>query len=100
MVTVYNFRQYLRTMRPSTRSSPSPPLTAASDRGPAKYFHGRKQVLSDFNKIIERAVQAKSGTTFLIQGAPGAGKSALLEECGKRARERGWKTAEIKPMAF
>ena len=100
MVTVYNFRQYLRTMRPSTRSSPSPPLTAASDRGPAKYFHGRKQVLSDFNKLIERAVQAKSGTTFLIQGAPGAGKSALLEECEKRAREKGWKTAEIKPQAF
>ncbi len=100
MATVHNFRQYLRTMRPSPRSSPSPPLTAAPDRGTAKYFHGRKQVLSDFNEIIKRAVQAKSGTTFLIQGAPGAGKSALLEECEKRAREKGWKTAEIKPTAF
>ncbi len=86
MVTVHNFRQYLRTMGPSIRSFPSPPLTAASDRGPAKYFHGRKQVLSDFNELMERAVQAKSGTTFLIQGAPGAGKSALLEECKNRAR--------------
>ncbi len=81
-------------MRPSPRS-PSPPLTAAFDRGPAKYFHGRKQVLSDFKKLTERAVQAKSGTTFLIQGAPGAGKSALLEECRKRAREKGWDVVKI-----
>ena len=81
-------------MRSSPRS-PSPPLTAAFDRGPAKYFHGRKQVLSDFKKLTERAVQAKSGTTFLIQGAPGAGKSALLEECRKRAREKGWDVVKI-----
>ncbi len=100
MATVHNFRQYLRTMRPSTRSSPSPPLTAASDRGPAKYFHGRKQVLSDFNEIIKRAVQAKSGTIFLIQGAPGAGKTALLDECRKIAGGQGWKTAKIKPPAL
>ncbi len=57
-------------------------------------------MLSDFNKIIERAVQAKSGTTFVIQGAPGAGKSALLGECEKLAKGQGWKTVEIKPPAF
>lgn len=47
-------------------------MTAAFDRGPAKYFHGRKQILHDFNELVELATQADSGTTFLIQGAPGA----------------------------
>ena len=58
-----------------------PPVTAAFDRGPAKYFHGRKQILNDFNELIARANLTDSGTTFLIQGAPGAGKTALLAEC-------------------
>ncbi len=56
--------------------------------------------MSDFNELAERAVQAKSGTTFLIQGAPGAGKSALIDQCKKWAQEKGWKTAEIKPTAL
>ena len=67
-------------MRKSQRTGP---VTAAFDRGPAKYFHGRKQILHDFNELVERATQADSGTTFLIQGAPGAGKTALLYECGE-----------------
>ena len=32
----------------------------------------------------------KRGTTFLIEGAPGAGKSALLAECGDLADQSGW----------
>lgn len=32
----------------------------------------------------------KRGTTFLIEGAPGAGKSALLAECGDLAEQSGW----------
>ena len=77
-----------------------PPLTAAFDRGPAKYFHGRRQILRDFKELIVRAAQAKSGTTFLIQGAPGAGKTALLHECEKLAREGKWKIARIYPPAL
>ena len=83
-----------------SRHSAPPPLTAAFDRGPAKYFHGRKEILSNFNELTERAVQAKSGTTFLIQGAPGAGKTALLEECETMAKDQGWKTAKIDPPAL
>ncbi len=83
-----------------SRHFASPPLTAAFDRGPAKYFHGRKEILRNFNELIENAVQAKSGTSFLIQGAPGAGKSALLAECEKLAGDQGWKTAEIDPPAL
>ena len=83
------------------RTSRKPgPLTAAFDRGPAKYFHGRKQILHDFKELLVRAAQAKSGTTFLIQGAPGAGKTALLHECEKLARSAKWKTANIDPNAL
>ena len=68
------------------------PVTAAFDRGPAKYFHGRKQIL--------RAVQGKSGTTFLIQGAPGTGKTALLHKCEELAQDREWETAKIYSSAL
>ncbi len=82
------------------RTSPSRQSDFVSDRGTAKYFHGRKKILQDFGALLVYSSKNKSGTIFLIQGAPGAGKSALLEECEKRAREKGWKTAEIKPQAF
>ena len=75
-------------------------MTAAFDRGPAKYFHGRKQILHDFKELLVRAAQTKSGTTFLIQGAPGAGKTALLHECEKLARSAKWKIADIDPPAL
>ena len=76
------------------------PITAAFDRGPAKYFHGRRQILRDFSKLALRAVQGKSGTTFLIQGAPGAGKTALLYKCEELARDREWATVEIPSSAL
>ncbi|MCY4672745.1 MAG: hypothetical protein OXD43_03080 [Bacteroidetes bacterium] len=83
------------------RKSPSPhPVTAAFDRGPAKYFHGRKDILHDFSELVTRATQAKSGTTFLIQGAPGAGKTALLTECESLAQKDDWETAEISSVAL
>ncbi len=84
-------------MRKSRRPGP---ITAAFDRGPAKYFHGRKQILRDFSELVERATQADSGTTFLIQGPPGAGKTALLAKCEELARGRGWKTVDIAPPAL
>ncbi len=84
-------------MRKSRRPGP---LTAAFDRGPAKYFHGRKQILRDFSELVERATQANSGTTFLIQGAPGAGKSALLAECERLARDGKWETVKIDSVAL
>ena len=75
-------------------------MTAAFDRGPAKYFHGRKQILNDFNELIARANLTDSGTTFLIQGAPGAGKTALLAECEKLAQKSEWETTEISSAAL
>ncbi len=46
---------------------------------------------------MDRAVQAKAGTTVMIQAAPGAGKTALLTECARLARARRWQIAEIDP---
>ena len=76
------------------------PSSFAPDRGPAKYFHGRKQILDDFRGILRYSKQNNWGTTFLIQGAPGAGKTALLAECARLARDRGWEIADIDPLAL
>lgn len=85
---------------PKSRSSPIAPLTAARDRGPSQYFHGRKRILRNFGELLKSATQAGNGTTFLIQGAPGVGKTALIYECEKRALESGWGVASIPPHAL
>ncbi len=82
------------------KSRPRAPVTTALDRGPARYFHGRKLILRDFSEIAAEAIQGKAGTTFLIQGAPGAGKTALLTECESLAQKSGWETTEISSAAL
>ncbi len=68
-----------------------------SDRGPAKYFHGRAQILYDFKDLVRHAKDTVEGrTTFLIQGAPGAGKTALLDVLSAEARPQNWKVVSIK----
>lgn len=76
------------------------PADDASDRGEAKYFHGRRQILNDFAISCRRAAKHCSGTTFLVQGAPGAGKTALLKECSKRASIAGWQVATVGTIAL
>jgi len=51
--------------------------------------------LLNFNEFLRYASEKTWGTIFLIQGAPGAGKSALLYECEKLAGSSGWKTSRI-----
>ncbi len=66
------------------------------DRGPAPYFHGRTEIIDTFNRYINHyKSKQKGGTTFLIQGAPGAGKTALLDVLSKRAEEEKWRVAKI-----
>ena len=77
------------------RTMPKSPSDFVPDRGPAKYFHGRQTILDGFSALLKYASQKTWGTIFLIQGAPGAGKSALLYECEKHARAREWMVADI-----
>ena len=70
------------------------------DRGRARYFHGRGEVLSSLAARRARAFESDQGTTFLIQGAPGAGKTALLHQCAVEAAEDGWAVVEIYTQAL
>ena len=71
------------------------------DRGEAKYFHGRKGMLDSFQRRLKWAEKdPKKGTTFLIQAAPGAGKTALLHECARLAAIEGFAVAEVDPHKF
>ncbi len=70
------------------------------DRGPAEYFHGRQEIIDTFTRALKRYCEKKRGTTFLIQGAPGAGKTALLDKLRLVAEDQKWKTAEIGPAAL
>ena len=67
------------------------------DRGAAKYFHGRENILAEFQNLIADSDKSRGGTIFLIQGPPGVGKTALLAKCWDEAEERGWGVAEIDP---
>ncbi len=73
---------------------------AAFDRGATPYFHGRNDILDNFENILDRANRSKTGTTFLIQGAPGIGKTALLHECEKLAVDSDWVAATVKAGAL
>ncbi len=71
------------------------------DRGEAKYFHGRTGILDSFQRRLKWAEQdPKKGTTFLIQAAPGAGKTALLHECTKLAENTGWEAVRVNTRAL
>ena len=62
----------------------------ANDRGRAQYFHGRSDIIWYFNAVCRRSLEDQDGTTFLIQGPPGVGKTALLHELSAQAAKEGW----------
>lgn len=99
MPTIWPFRRHLKGFDYRESRESQKPSSHVDDRGPAKYFHGRRQILRDFANQCQRAA-AHSGSTFLIQGAPGVGKTALLTECAKRASASGWQTIEVFQNAF
>ena len=63
-------------------------------RNPALFFVGRRDEIAAVNEICAAAIAAaqtggaEHGTTQLFQGAPGAGKSALLAELTRDWNER------------
>ncbi len=70
------------------------------DRGPTPHFRGREEIINTFTNYLKHYLSEKGGTTFLIQGAPGAGKTALLDKLRLAAEDQKWKTAEIGPAAL
>ena len=80
------------------KSQKTPTVKPATlERGEARYFHGRVKILDNFKELLGRAKAGNSGTSILIQAAPGAGKTALLHECARLARAQQWQTAKINP---
>ncbi len=86
-------------------ASSSPPVesfpqksTRYRDRGPAKHWNGRKEILDYFLEVLKETEEEKGGPIFLVQGSPGVGKTALLDQCMKIAK--GWKTVVIKPESL
>lgn len=63
------------------------------DRAPPACFAGRKKLIEDVHKaagaMMYGATHGRNvrGLTMLVQGAPGAGKTALLEELDRRWRQ-------------
>ena len=58
------------------------------DRSPAPIFVGREGVLADIEGMARRVAKGDAqGGVRLVYGAPGAGKSALLDELARRWRE-------------
>jgi len=68
------------------------------DRGPAEFFHGREDLGAQLGKVLANACGKNAGTTFLIQGALGAGKSALLHQMCKESDS--WTVAHIGSQAL
>ena len=67
-----------------TRAFLKETLNRRTDRSRPVHFSGR---LHELDVILSRAEHAQSrgaGSTIVIQGAPGAGKSALLDEAARR----------------
>ena len=50
-------------------------------------LQGREAEIALIDQLLDRL--DRGGSTLLISGAPGIGKSALLDEAKSRARERG-----------
>ncbi len=76
------------------------PDVDVDDRGPAQYFHGRERVRIRFANLCAQAREQRGGTIFLIQGAPGAGKTALLHKLAEEAKSERWNVARIHPRAL
>jgi len=69
------------------------------DRGPTDHFHGRKTIIKNFISALKHHLRKNDGTTFLIQGPPGAGKTALLHKLAEVASSE-WNAVDIDPEAL
>ncbi len=67
----------------------------ALNRGLNPIFHGRKEELKQFEFFLNHVEKDHSRTSFLIQGAPGAGKTSLAEKCYELAQKKGWRLVRV-----
>ncbi|MCY4161042.1 MAG: ATP-binding protein [Flavobacteriaceae bacterium] len=68
------------------------------DRGKAIYFHGRHRERQAFRQCLDDAIREKKGTSFLVQGPPGVGKTALVYQLMDEHPD--WHFAKINPTAL
>ena len=59
-------------------------LAESSDRSSPTVFAGREEEFSLLNEAVRGAQRDESGHTVVVQGVPGAGKTALLKEYAVR----------------
>ncbi|MCY4162433.1 MAG: ATP-binding protein [Flavobacteriaceae bacterium] len=70
------------------------------DRGRADYFCGREEEKTQFKDFLEDLKNENGATSFLIQGVPGVGKSALIFELSDQLEEKGWRVIRIDPRTL
>src|SRR6516225_7851954 len=75
------------TKRPKKTALPRPRQREGAPRSRVPSLQGRETEIALINQLLDRIDQG--GSTLVISGAPGIGKSALLEEAKSRARELG-----------
>src|SRR5215468_8371535 len=66
---------------------PRPKQREGAPRSRASFLQGRVTEIALIDQLLDRIDQG--GSALVISGAPGIGKSALLDEAKSRARERG-----------
>ena len=77
------------------KSKPIKTTYHTSERGKAKFFHGREEEKKHFRGLMIESIEKREGEACLIQGSPGVGKSALLEEFKEIARNQKWRVRRI-----
>ncbi len=100
--------------RPFPKPPPADPLpleiwlkrTDRSEAGREPFFRGREAEYAVYRSAITSLSEGiVGGGTMIFQGAPGAGKSALMEECMEAVRrhstpEAPWVTVAMNPDAL
>ncbi|MCY4216707.1 MAG: ATP-binding protein [Flavobacteriaceae bacterium] len=65
-------------------------VIVVDDRGEADYFHGRKKEKKIIDDLLGLSQRKNKGYSILIQGSPGVGKTALLEEYQTEKIKKQW----------
>ncbi|MCY4298363.1 MAG: ATP-binding protein [Flavobacteriaceae bacterium] len=60
------------------------------DRGKAPYFYGRQKERDQVNDLLKASIRQQLGTSFLMEGSPGIGKTALLEQIQQDSEANDW----------